>query len=68
MFQRVVAVTRSCRQESGVRDRGLPQRKRAETDQRAQLALFAVGVAGALERTRPLDDVLRSARQPTQGR
>lgn len=44
-----------------VLDRELPQRMRAETDQRTQLAMFAVGMAGELERMRPLDDVLRSA-------
>ena len=44
-----------------VLERELPQRMRAETDQRLQLALFAVGMAGELERMRPLDDVLRSA-------
>ncbi len=44
-----------------VLDRELPQRMRAETDQRTQLALFSVGMAGKLERMRPLDDVLRSA-------
>jgi AcrR family transcriptional regulator len=44
-----------------VLDRELPQRMRAERDQRTQLALFATGMAGELERMRPLDDVLRSA-------
>lgn len=44
-----------------VLDREAPQRMRAETDQRRQLAMFAVGMAGELERVRPLDDVLRSA-------
>ncbi|HEU0103210.1 MAG TPA: helix-turn-helix domain-containing protein [Mycobacteriales bacterium] len=44
-----------------VLDRELPQRMRDETDQRTQLSLFAVGMAGELERMRPLDDVLRSA-------
>jgi len=48
-------------QPVAVLERELPQRMRAETDQRAQLALFAVGMAGELERMRPLDDVLRSA-------
>ena len=42
-------------------DRELPQRMRARTDQRAHLAVFAVGMASELERVRPLDDVLRSA-------
>jgi len=44
-----------------VLDREQPQRMRVETDQRTQLAMFAVGMAGELERMRPLDDVLRSA-------
>ena len=44
-----------------MRDRELPQRMRAQTDQRAHLAVFAVGVAGELERVQPLDDVLCSA-------
>ena len=44
-----------------VLDRAGPQAMRAETDQRRQLALFATGMAGELERMRPLDDVLRSA-------
>ena len=44
-----------------VLDRELPQRMRAESDQRRQISLFATGMAGELERMRPLDDVLRSA-------
>ena len=44
-----------------VLDRELPQRMRAEPDQRVQVAMFATGMAGELERMRPLDDVLRSA-------
>lgn len=44
-----------------VLDRDMPQRMRAETDQRAQLAPFVVGMAGELQRMRPLDHVLRSA-------
>lgn len=44
-----------------VLDREEPQRMRAEADQRRQLAMFATGVAGQLDRVRPLDDVLRSA-------
>lgn len=44
-----------------VLDRELPQRMRAEPDQRTQIAMFASGMAGELERMRPLDDVLRSA-------
>ena len=44
-----------------VLERELPQRMRAERDQRTQLAMFATGMAGELERMRPLDDVLRSA-------
>ena len=61
MSQRVVAVSRTRRQESGVWDCGLLLRVRAENDQRAQPALFAVGVAGELERMRPLEDVVRRA-------
>ncbi len=48
-------------QPVAVLDRERPQRMRNETDQRTQLALFAAGMAGELERMRPLDDVLRSA-------
>ena len=44
-----------------VLERELPQRMRAETDQRRQIAMFAHGMAGELERMRPLDDVLRGA-------
>ncbi len=44
-----------------VLDRELPQRMRAEPDQRRQLAMFASGMAGQLARMRPLDDVLRGA-------
>ncbi|MGZ4506631.1 MAG: TetR/AcrR family transcriptional regulator [Blastococcus sp.] len=38
-----------------------PQAMRAEPDQRRQLAMFAAGMTGQLERIRPMDDVLRSA-------
>lgn len=48
-------------QPLAVLDRELPQRMRAESDQRRQISLFATGMAGELERIRPLDDVLRSA-------
>lgn len=44
-----------------VLDREGPQRMRAERDQRVQVAMLAQGMAGELERMRPLDDVLRSA-------
>ena len=44
-----------------VLDRELPLRMRAAQDQRTQIAMFASGMAGELERMRPLDDVLRSA-------
>lgn len=44
-----------------VLERELPQRMRVEPDQRTQIAMFATGLAGELERVRPLDDVLRSA-------
>lgn len=46
---------------TAVLEREAPQRMRAEGDQRTQLAMFAAGMAGELERMRPLDDVLRSA-------
>lgn len=46
---------------TAVLERELPQRMRAERDQRTQLAMFATGMAGELERMRALDDVLRSA-------
>jgi len=42
-------------------DREAPQRMRAETDQRRQVALLAAGISRQLERARPLDDVLRAA-------
>lgn len=48
-------------QPLAVLDRELPQRMRAESNQRRQISLFATGMAGELERIRPLDDVLRSA-------
>jgi AcrR family transcriptional regulator len=44
-----------------VLDRSDPQAMRAEPDQRTQLAMFAAGMTGQLERIRPMDDVLRSA-------
>jgi AcrR family transcriptional regulator len=44
-----------------VLDRPEPQSVRAITDQRAQLAAFAAGVAARVEASRPLDDILRSA-------
>jgi AcrR family transcriptional regulator len=44
-----------------VLDRRDPQAMRAEPDQRKQLAMFAAGMTGQLERIRPMDDVLRSA-------
>lgn len=44
-----------------VLDRSDPQAMRAEPDQRRQLAMFAAGMTGQLERIRPMDDVLRSA-------
>lgn len=44
-----------------VLDRAGPQALRAETDQRKQIAMFAAGVTGQLERLRPMDDILRGA-------
>lgn len=38
-----------------------PQAMRAETDPRRQIALFAHGIVGQLERTAPVADMLRSA-------
>jgi AcrR family transcriptional regulator len=38
-----------------------PQAVRAEPDQHRQLAMFATGICGQLERVRPMDDILRSA-------
>ncbi|WP_426243201.1 TetR/AcrR family transcriptional regulator [Nocardioides sp. LHG3406-4] len=38
-----------------------PQAVRTETDQRVQVRMLAKGVAGQLERIRPLDDILRGA-------
>ncbi len=42
-------------------ERSGPQALREETDQRTQVRMLADGVAGQLERFRPLDDILRSA-------
>ncbi|TQN42288.1 TetR family transcriptional regulator [Blastococcus colisei] len=42
-------------------DRPDPQAMRAETDQRQQVAAFAHGILGQLERIAPVDDMLRSA-------
>ena len=44
-----------------VLDREGPQAMRREPDQRRQIAMFARGMAGQLERIRPVDDILRSA-------
>lgn len=44
-----------------VLERPGPQHLRDEPDVREQLALLARGVAGRLERIRPIDDILRSA-------
>lgn len=48
-------------EEVAVLDRTEPQAMRAEPDQRTQLAMFAAGMTGQLERIRPMDDVLRGA-------
>ena len=42
-------------------ERAEPQAMRRETDQRRQIAMFAAGMAGQLERVRPVDDMLRNA-------
>jgi AcrR family transcriptional regulator len=42
-------------------ERAGPQALREEPDQRVQVRMLASGVAGQLERIRPLDDILRSA-------
>ncbi len=44
-----------------VLDRPGPQAMRAEKDQRRQVAMFAAGIAGQLDRIAPLDAILRSA-------
>lgn len=44
-----------------VLDREDPQRMRAETDQRRQVAMLARGMSDQLERVRPMDDILVSA-------
>jgi AcrR family transcriptional regulator len=38
-----------------------PQAVRRETDQRAQIALFAAGIGASIERTRPTADIMSSA-------
>lgn len=48
-------------EDVAVLDRAGPQALRAEPDQRRQIALFATGVTGQLERLRPMDDILRGA-------
>jgi hypothetical protein len=48
-------------EDVAVLQRADPQATRAEPDQRRQLAMFAAGLTGQLERIRPMDDVLRSA-------
>lgn len=45
----------------GVLERAGPQALREEPDQHEQVRMLASGVAGQLERVRPLDDILRSA-------
>jgi AcrR family transcriptional regulator len=42
-------------------DREDPQAMRREKDQRRQIAMFAKGMTGQLDRVRPMDDILRSA-------
>jgi len=42
-------------------DRPEPQSMRREPNQRRQLARFVAGVTDAIERSRPIDDIMRSA-------
>jgi AcrR family transcriptional regulator len=42
-------------------DRPAPQSVRREPNQRRQLARFVAGVTDAIERSRPIDDIMRSA-------
>jgi len=42
-------------------DRPEPQSVRREPNQRRQLARFVAGVSDAIERSRPIDDIMRSA-------
>jgi AcrR family transcriptional regulator len=42
-------------------DRAEPQAVRREPNQRRQLARFVAGVTDAIERSRPIDDIMRSA-------
>jgi AcrR family transcriptional regulator len=42
-------------------DRAAPQKVRADTSQRRQIAAFAADVAGIQERAVPVDDIMRSA-------
>jgi hypothetical protein len=42
-------------------DRPEPQSVRREPNQRRQLARFVAGVTDAIERSRPIDDIMRSA-------
>jgi AcrR family transcriptional regulator len=48
-------------QPLGVLDRPEPQRVRREPSQRRQLAAFAADVTAIIERSRPVDDIIRSA-------
>jgi AcrR family transcriptional regulator len=48
-------------QPVGVLDRPGPQRVRREPSQRRQLAAFATDVTARIERSRPVDDIIRSA-------
>jgi AcrR family transcriptional regulator len=48
-------------QPIAVLDRPEPQSVRREPNQRRQLARFVAGVTDAIERSRPIDDIMRSA-------
>jgi AcrR family transcriptional regulator len=48
-------------QPIGVLDRPEPQRVRRDPSQRRQLAAFASDVTAIIERSRPVDDIIRSA-------
>jgi AcrR family transcriptional regulator len=48
-------------QRIAILDRPEPQSVRREPNQRRQLARFVAGVTEAIERSRPIDDIMRSA-------
>jgi AcrR family transcriptional regulator len=48
-------------QPIAILDRPEPQSVRRDTNQRRQLARFVAGVTDAIDRSRPIDDIMRSA-------